>query len=123
VDWQKDAPSPLIEVSRPNQTRGILHGSCRFSLVVDPPAFAMAGDRSRAVHVEQAGERLHELRPEKLKDQQALLRGEISQEAYDERQRAREDRARGRLPKTVRIQEPTPAWRPKYATGSGPNVR
>ena len=119
IDWQKDAPSPLIEVSRPGQTRGMLHGSCRFSIVLDPPAFAKARDAARASHREQAGERLLELRPEKLKDQQALILGQMSREEYDARQRERENQARGRLPKTVPIAEPAPkTWRPKHAASS-----
>ena len=106
VDWQRDAPSPLIEISRPNMTRGIAHGSCRFSLVLDPPAFAEARDASRADHVALARQRLNELRPEELEDQKALILNRITEAEYQARKAKREQQARGRIPRRVALTPP-----------------
>lgn len=45
--WQDYAPTPLIALSRPGVTRGIHHECYRFTLVLNPLAFASARDAER----------------------------------------------------------------------------
>jgi hypothetical protein len=71
VGWQRDSSAPLIQISRPQQTKGVRHPTFRFTLVRDPLAFAAARDRARAEELERF--RQHYDFPDKAEHQKAVV--------------------------------------------------
>lgn len=101
--WQRDADLPLIAISRPGRTRGMNHLCHRFSLVLDPPAFAAARDAARAQKIAEGRKKQAAQHLDRLEDQKQMFLGRLEPSEYELREARREADARGDLPPRVEL--------------------
>jgi hypothetical protein len=95
-----DGPAPLVVRSKPGRTRGYPHACYRFTLVTNPEALAFARDAARARCLEEAGQRLRDLQPERiaLQRQRQDFGGSLSDVEYEHKLEALEQAARQNIP-------------------------
>jgi hypothetical protein len=104
IRWQRDAPLPLVEITKPASTSGFSHpGVSRFTLVTFPIEYARNRDQTRGHKQTEFHEQWTsgDVQEEKIQLQKRLLNEQISQAEYDAGIAALQEKARGTLPKRV----------------------
>jgi hypothetical protein len=95
-----DGPAPLVIRSKPGYTRGYRHACYRFTLVQYPERLAIARDASRAGRLEQMGQALRDLQPERiaLQRQREDFGGTLTEAEYARKLEALENAVKRKTP-------------------------